>query len=69
MLTFSDDVPALEAMAAALADIVRAGRVARLTIDSIDGVTALRSDLQRVLVGAGFATTPRGLRMRYGQHA
>lgn len=69
VLTFSDDVPALEAMAAALADIVRAGRVARLTIDSIDGVTALRSDLQRVLVGAGFATTPRGLRMRYGQHA
>ena len=69
VLTFSDDTASLEAMAASLTGVVRAGRVARLTIDSIDGVNALRSELQPVLVGAGFATTPRGLRIRYGHHA
>ena len=43
VLTFSDDTASLDAMAASLTGVVRAGRVARLTIDSIDGVNALRA--------------------------
>lgn len=66
VLTFTDSEADLDAAAAALADVVRRGRVSRLAIDQIDGQPALRSELQPALVAAGFATTPRGLRMRYG---
>ncbi|GAA1481787.1 ATP-dependent helicase [Gordonia sinesedis] len=67
VLAFTDDDTDREAAATALADAVRRGRVARLAIDQIDGTPALRSAWQPALVSAGFTTTPRGLRIRYGQ--
>ncbi|MFT4127989.1 MAG: DEAD/DEAH box helicase, partial [Gordonia sp. (in: high G+C Gram-positive bacteria)] len=69
VLTFTAAAAKLGAAATALADAVAAGGVSRLTIDQIDGVTALRSDLAPLLVEAGFATTPRGLRSHHGHHA
>ncbi|MGC5254827.1 ATP-dependent helicase [Gordonia sp. DT218] len=69
VLTFSESTSALESAAGALAALVRSGRLSRLMIDQVDSQPALRSDFARILVAAGFATTPRGLRMRYGQHA
>ncbi len=69
VLTFSDDASALHATAEALVTTVRAGRVERLTIDHVDGDPSLRTAFGRILVDAGFATTPRGIRLRYGRHA
>ncbi|MGC5247898.1 ATP-dependent helicase [Gordonia sp. DT219] len=69
VLTFSDSETVLSCAARALAATVHDGRVSRLAIDQVDGVESLRSDLAPALVDAGFSTTPRGLRLRYGQHA
>ena len=69
VLTFSDDDSTIRAAADALATTVRSGRVERLTIDHIDGHPSLRTLLGQALVDAGFATTPRGIRLRYGTHA
>jgi len=52
-----------------LADVVRSGRVERLSIDTVDGEPVLTTGFGRLLVDAGFATTPRGIRLRYGAHA
>ena len=69
VLSFTDDAPVLAAAADALASTVRTRRAGRLTIDRIDGVEVLvggrcTAPLGRALVAAGFATTPRGLRLR-----
>ena len=69
LLSFTDDSAALGSAAAALADVVRSGRVSRLNVDQVDGATVLGSVIGQHLVDAGFATTPRGIRMRYGSHA
>ncbi|AZG44871.1 ATP-dependent helicase [Gordonia insulae] len=69
VLTFTQSPAALEAAAGALASLVRAGRVSRLMIDQVDSQPVLATEFARILVAAGFATTPRGVRMRYGQHA
>ena len=69
LLTFTDAIPALESAAGALVALVRAGRVSRLTIDQIDSEPVRATDFGKVLVEAGFATTPRGIRLRYGTHA
>ncbi|MFI8772981.1 ATP-dependent helicase [Gordonia sp. NPDC062954] len=69
LLTFTESLPALQTAAGALAEIVRSGRVARLMIDQVDSEPVLTSDFGRILIEAGFATTPRGVRMRYGRHA
>lgn len=66
MLTFDDDVPTLEAAARGLAAVAR--RTGRLTVSRIDGAGVLadgaaRSAAGQALVAAGFATTPRGLRV------
>ncbi len=55
--------------AAALAGLVRSGRVERLAIDTVDGEPVRSTDFGRLLVDAGFTTTPRGIRLRYGSHA
>ncbi|MFT4044501.1 MAG: DEAD/DEAH box helicase, partial [Gordonia sp. (in: high G+C Gram-positive bacteria)] len=68
VLTFTDDPAVISAMACALANSVRSGRVIRLLIDQIDGVNALRSPWQQIFVEAGFATVPRGLRLRFVDH-
>ncbi|MGV9710500.1 ATP-dependent helicase [Gordonia sp. NPDC003424] len=69
ILTFSDRESATQAAAGALATVVRSGRVSRLMVDQIDGQPSLSSDFGKTLVAAGFATTPRGIRLRYGTHA
>ncbi|MEE3848817.1 ATP-dependent helicase [Gordonia sp. LSe1-13] len=69
ILTFTQTDTALRSAADALAALVRSGRVSRLMIDQVDSQPVLTSDFGRTLIEAGFATTPRGIRMRYGQHA
>jgi ATP-dependent Lhr-like helicase len=72
LLTFADDPAAHHAAAAALADLVGARRVASILVERIDGQPALQpqsgpsrlADALAGLVEAGFARTPRGLRLR-----
>ncbi|MGW6550057.1 Lhr family ATP-dependent helicase, partial [Streptomyces sp. NPDC055051] len=58
------DDPALAAAAGALADAARAGALGTVTVERINGATALTSPLSRPLEAAGFVATPRGLRLR-----
>ncbi|OBH90483.1 ATP-dependent helicase [Mycobacterium sp. E2733] len=69
MLTFTDDPAAHHAAAAALAELVASRRVASILVERIDGVPALQPEHGRGGVAdglqeAGFARTPRGLRLR-----
>ncbi len=71
LLSFTDDPDAHIAAAAALADLVSAGRVQSFLVEKINGVSVLepgadgeRAAVQDALVGAGFTRTPRGLRLR-----
>jgi ATP-dependent Lhr-like helicase len=68
VLTFTTDAGVLTAAADGLATTTRVRRSGRLTIVRVDGVDVLdgglRSTLGQALVAAGFATTPRGLRLR-----
>ncbi|MFH5208706.1 ATP-dependent helicase [Antrihabitans sp. NCIMB 15449] len=66
ILTFTDRADRLDAAAAALADLVKHRRVAKLVIDKADGESIHGSTLAHILVGAGFAPTPSGLRLRAG---
>ncbi|MFF2780288.1 DEAD/DEAH box helicase [Streptomyces sp. NPDC058052] len=58
------DDPALAAAAGALAEAARAGALGTVTVERINGATALTSPLARPLETAGFVATPRGLRLR-----
>ncbi|MEU8528974.1 ATP-dependent helicase [Streptomyces sp. NPDC048629] len=58
------DDPALTAAAEALAASARAGHLGTVTVERINGATALTSPLSRALEAAGFHATPRGLRLR-----
>lgn len=64
LLTFTDREDALSAAADALAGLVKHRRVDRIVIEKANGETIHGSALSGVLVGAGFAPTPRGLRLR-----
>ena len=71
LLSFTDDAEAHIAAAAALADLVSAGRVQSFLVEKVNGVPVLepgaegeRAAVQDALVGAGFTRTPRGLRLR-----
>ncbi len=71
LLTFGEDSEAQQCAAAALADLVAAGRVPGLLVEKVDGAPVLQAAgnpaLQvtgEALLGAGFARTPRGLRLR-----
>ncbi|HJT93280.1 MAG TPA: crosslink repair DNA glycosylase YcaQ family protein, partial [Mycobacterium sp.] len=71
LLSFTDDAEAHVAAAAALAGLVSAGRVQSLVVEKVNGVPVLepgaegeRAAVQDALLGAGFARTPRGLRLR-----
>ena len=71
LLSFTDDAEAHAAAAAALADLVSAGRIGSLLVEKVNGVPVLeavaegeRAAVQNALIGAGFARTPRGLRLR-----
>jgi ATP-dependent Lhr-like helicase len=71
LLSFTDDPEAHMAAASALADLVSTGRVGSLLVEKVNGVPVLepvaqgeRAAVQDALIGAGFARTPRGLRLR-----
>ncbi|MGH3621422.1 MAG: Lhr family helicase, partial [Sciscionella sp.] len=64
LLSFTSDETVLHAAADALAATVRNGWLDQLTVQRADGTTALGSKLADVLTGAGFRTTPKGLRLR-----
>ncbi len=66
LLSFVEDEAALTAGAAALAGLVTSGRVGALTITKVDGVDAVAAQgpVVEALLAAGFAATPRGLRLR-----
>jgi ATP-dependent Lhr-like helicase len=71
LLSFTDDPDAHIAAAAALADLVGAGRVQSFLVEKINGVSVLepgadgeRAAVQDALMGVGFTRTPRGLRLR-----
>ncbi|NLG47814.1 ATP-dependent helicase [Gordonia sp. (in: high G+C Gram-positive bacteria)] len=65
VLTFETDEQALATAAGALVRAVTAGHIPRIHIDQVDGEPVRRTALGEQLVAAGFATTPRGLRMNY----
>jgi ATP-dependent Lhr-like helicase len=58
------DDPRLQDAAGALASAARAGRLGTVTVERINGVSALTSPIGSLLEGAGFVATPRGLRLR-----
>ena len=71
LLNFSADPEAQRAAAGALAELVGIGRVGGILVERLDGVSVLdtatnsqRCDTVDSLIAAGFARTPRGLRMR-----
>lgn len=71
LLTFTDDPAANHAAARGLADLVTARRVASILVERVNGVPALApggpdrvTGAQTGLLDAGFARTPRGLRLR-----
>jgi len=64
-LTYTQDVETLSSAAGRLAEQVRRGRLAGLTVGKIDGAAALAdSALSTALQHAGFHTAPQGLRLR-----
>ncbi|WP_423465165.1 Lhr family ATP-dependent helicase [Promicromonospora sp. MS192] len=67
VLSFTENTARLTAAAAALARAVREGRLGRLVVQRVDGEPALdaarRQPAARALLEAGFAITPRGLRI------
>ncbi|WAJ46326.1 ATP-dependent helicase [Mycobacterium sp. Aquia_216] len=70
LLTFTDDPGADHAAAQGLADLVTARRVESILVERINGVPALQplaggpSPVAEALSEAGFARTPRGMRLR-----
>lgn len=67
LLTFGADADVLRAAAAALADLVGAARFSGILVEKINGVSVLEAphtEITEALLAAGFARTPRGLRLR-----
>jgi ATP-dependent Lhr-like helicase len=56
--------PALRAATEALAAAARAGSLGTVTVERVNGATALTSPFGALLEEAGFIATPRGLRIR-----
>ena len=68
LLTFRDNPHVNRAAGAALAELVTAGRVSSILVERINGLAVLGLDVSAPAVSAlsdaGFARTPRGLRLR-----
>ncbi|MFG2554590.1 ATP-dependent helicase [Streptomyces sp. NPDC048581] len=58
------DDPRLHTAAEALAAAARAGSLGTVTVERVNGASALTSPIGALLEGAGFIATPRGLRLR-----
>ncbi|MGW3285381.1 ATP-dependent helicase [Streptomyces sp. NPDC001002] len=56
--------PRLQEAATALAAAARAGSLGTVTVERVNGASALTSPIGTLLEGAGFIATPRGLRLR-----
>ncbi|MDX3450747.1 DEAD/DEAH box helicase [Streptomyces sp. ME02-8801-2C] len=56
--------PRLRAAAEALSAAARAGSLGTVTVERVNGASALTSPIGALLEGAGFIATPRGLRLR-----
>jgi ATP-dependent Lhr-like helicase len=56
--------PRLQGAAEALAAAARAGSLGTVTVERVNGASALTSPIGTLLEGAGFIATPRGLRLR-----
>ncbi|WP_225730693.1 MULTISPECIES: ATP-dependent helicase [unclassified Nocardia] len=64
LLTFTEDPDIRNAAATALADLVHSRRVDSIVIDKVDGDSVHGNTFAAFLTAAGFANTPRGLRLR-----
>jgi ATP-dependent Lhr-like helicase len=65
LLSWTEDPAVLQHATGALGDLARGGGLGRLTLEKADGEQLLgaRTPLRHALEEAGFATTPRGLRL------
>ncbi|KOU76720.1 hypothetical protein ADK57_04895, partial [Streptomyces sp. MMG1533] len=61
--TATDD-PRLQTAAQALASAAKAGSLGTVTVERVNGASALTSPIGALLERAGFIATPRGLRLR-----
>ncbi|MFI9506552.1 DEAD/DEAH box helicase [Nocardia sp. NPDC052566] len=64
LLTFTEDPAARDTAARTLAQLVHDRRVESLVIDKVDGESVHGNTFATFLTDAGFANTPRGLRLR-----
>jgi ATP-dependent Lhr-like helicase len=64
LLSYVDDLDLLALAAKALADAVHGGALGAMSVERADGESILQSPLRDALAGAGFRSTPRGLRLR-----
>ena len=64
VLLLRQDEPTHRRAAEGLAALVRAGGVPQLVVEKVDGDFALGSPFGKLLEAAGFAATPKGLRLR-----
>jgi ATP-dependent Lhr-like helicase len=64
LLTFTEDEATLQAAVDALALAVREGSLGSLAVERSDGEHIQESPLGNAFLSAGFALTPRGLRLR-----
>jgi ATP-dependent Lhr-like helicase len=62
--TAPTDDPRLYAAAEALAKAAKAGSLGTVTVERVNGTSALTSPIGTLLETAGFIATPRGLRLR-----
>ncbi|MFR9800294.1 ATP-dependent helicase [Streptomyces sp. MS06] len=62
--TALEDDTRLQVASEALADAARAGSLGSVTVERVNGASALTSPFGSLLEGAGFVATPRGLRLR-----
>jgi ATP-dependent Lhr-like helicase len=62
--TTATEDPRLQAAAESLAAAARAGSLGTVTVERVNGASALTSPIGTLLEGAGFIATPRGLRLR-----
>jgi ATP-dependent Lhr-like helicase len=64
LLSFAANDAELATASSSLAATVVSGRVAKLTVEKVNGEYALGTDIGRALETAGFGATPQGLRLR-----
>jgi ATP-dependent Lhr-like helicase len=64
LLSFAENDDELASASASLAATVISGRVAKLTVEKVNGQYAVGTDIGRALEAAGFGATPQGLRLR-----